>query len=81
MKLPRDIDGEELARRLNVFGYSITRQTGSHIRLTSEFKGKQHHLTIPRHNPIKIGTLSGIINEVGSYLEIDRDNLLIELFK
>ena len=80
MKLPRDIDGEELARKLDKYGYKITRQTGSHIRLTSAIKGAEHHITIPSHNPLKIGTLSSILNEVASYLEMDRKNLIDKLF-
>lgn len=35
MKLPRDISGLELANKLAVLGYEITRQNGSHIRLTT----------------------------------------------
>ena len=80
MKLPRDIDGEELARKLDKYGYKITRQTGSHIRLTSAVKGAEHHITIPAHNPLKIGTLSSILNEVASYLEMDRKTLIEKLF-
>jgi len=34
MKLPRDISGNELAALLQKFGYKITRQSGSHLRLT-----------------------------------------------
>ena len=80
MKLPRDIDGEELARKLDKYGYKITRQTGSHIRLTSTIKGADHHITIPSHKPLKIGTLSSILNEVASYLEMDRKTLIEKLF-
>jgi predicted RNA binding protein YcfA (HicA-like mRNA interferase family) len=80
VKLPRDIDGEELARKLDKYGYKITRQTGSHIRLTSAIKGAEHHITIPSHKPLKIGTLSSILNEVASYLEMDRKTLIEKLF-
>jgi predicted RNA binding protein YcfA (HicA-like mRNA interferase family) len=31
MKLPRDLSGNELAKKLSIFGYRITRQTGSHL--------------------------------------------------
>jgi len=27
MRMPRDIDGPDLAKRLSVLGYSVTRQT------------------------------------------------------
>jgi len=46
MKLPRDISGGELAKRLEKYGYRITRQTGSHIRVTTTLQG-EHHITIP----------------------------------
>jgi hypothetical protein len=36
MRLPRDISGERLTKALKVFGYSTTRQTGSHMRLTTQ---------------------------------------------
>lgn len=34
-KIPRDLSGKELAKLLSRFNYEITRQTGSHIRLTT----------------------------------------------
>ena len=80
MKLPRDISGEELASLLTKYGYRVTRQTGSHLRLTSTLKDTEHHLTIPHHRPLRIGTLSSIVNEVASYLELDRQSVIQELF-
>jgi predicted RNA binding protein YcfA (HicA-like mRNA interferase family) len=76
VKLPRDLSGADLARLLRRFGYEITRQTGSHIRLTSVRNGPEHHLSIPRHNELRVGTLSSILAEVATYLELDRDELL-----
>ena len=80
MKLPRDLGGEELATRLGKYGYQVVRQTGSHIRLTSTYKDTEHHLTIPRHKPLRVGTLNGIINEVAAYLEMEKQNLIDNLF-
>ena len=80
MKLPRDLSGEELARLLKRYGYQVTRQTGSHIRLTSSFKGKEHHITIPAHGSLKVGTLSGILQEVARYLQIGKEQVIRELF-
>ncbi len=60
MKLPRDLNGEELAHYLKTVGYQVTRQTGSHLRLTTERKG-EHYVTIPKHKPLRVGTLSGIL--------------------
>jgi predicted RNA binding protein YcfA (HicA-like mRNA interferase family) len=56
MRLPRDISGADLAKALSAQGYRTTRQTGSHLRLSTEEVG-QHHVTISNHDPIKVGTL------------------------
>ncbi len=79
MKLPRDIGGEELAKLLSKYRYEITRQTGSHLRLTTNLKG-EHHLTIPKHKPLKVGTLSSILSEISVHLEITKESLMRELF-
>jgi predicted RNA binding protein YcfA (HicA-like mRNA interferase family) len=81
MKLPRDLGGEELAHLLGKFGYATTRQSGSHIRLTTSSRGIEHHITIPRHQPLKIGTLNSILKDVSAYLEMDRQQLIDALLK
>lgn len=60
MRLPREISGQELATRLEKRGYAITRQTVSHLRLTTTLHG-QHHITIPAHKSLKIGRQKGEI--------------------
>lgn len=79
MKLPRDLTGQELAKSLEALGYRTARQTGSHIRLTTQENG-EHHVTIPNHSPIKIGTLNAILNDIANHFEIKRDELLRRLF-
>jgi predicted RNA binding protein YcfA (HicA-like mRNA interferase family) len=81
MKLPRDMGGEELAALLGRYGYTVTRQTGSHMRLTSTSKGFEHHITVPEHKPLGVGILDHIVNEIAAYLEIERQRLLQELFR
>jgi predicted RNA binding protein YcfA (HicA-like mRNA interferase family) len=71
--------GEELSRRLRLFGYEVSRQTGSHVRLSTSLKG-EHHITVPRHRPLKAGTLNKIIKDISGHLEIPRDKLIEELF-
>lgn len=80
MRLPRDLSGQQLARLLHRYGYEVTRQTGSQLRLTSKIRGAEHHVTIPAHDSLKIGTLSAILAEVASYLETDRSTLATGLF-
>lgn len=79
MKLPRDISGWELANKLAVLGYEITRQNGSHIRLTTQQNG-EHNLTVPRHEPLKVGTFSAILNDVAKHFSMNRDELIKQLF-
>jgi len=79
MKLPRNLSGAELARALRKLGYAITRQSGSHLRLTTSERG-QHHVTVPNHDPIKVGTISGILGDVARHFEISRDELIERLF-
>lgn len=79
MKIPRDISGEKLSKLLGRYGYEITRQTGSHLRLTSSLRG-EHHITIPNHKSLKIGTLNNILTDIARYLEMDKAQLIRELF-
>ena len=79
MKLPRDVSGADLAKRLGRLGYEITRQTGSHVRLAIRERG-QHHVTIPNHDSLKVGTLAGILNDLAAHFEISRDELVQQLF-
>lgn len=39
MKIPRDVSGEILSNLLKKYGFEVTRQTGSHIRLTTTLRG------------------------------------------
>jgi len=80
MRLPRDISGVELAKRLNIFGHQVTRQTGSHLRLTTIEAG-EHHLTVPRHNPLKLGTLAGIPGDVAEHFNLERDEVIVWTFE
>jgi len=79
MKLPRDVSGADLAKRLGWLGYQVTRQTGSHLRLTTS-EGGQHHVTIPNHDPLKVGTLAGILGDVAAHFGISRIELIQRLW-
>ena len=79
MKFPRNISGYELANALEIYGYKVTRQKGSHMRLTTQKKG-EHHITIPNHKPLKIGTLSAILSEVSKHMEINKEEIIKKMF-
>jgi predicted RNA binding protein YcfA (HicA-like mRNA interferase family) len=80
MKLPRDISASDLIGLLKVFGYTVVRQTGSHIRLTTIQNG-EHHLTIPRHDPLRVGILAALLSETAVHLGLSRDEFLKQLFE
>ncbi len=79
MRIPRDLTGQELIKALGKLGYEVTRQSGSHIRLTTSRNGT-HHVTIPDHRPIKVGTLSGILGDIATHHQMTREELLTLLF-
>lgn len=79
MKLPRDLAGSDLARARGGFGYEMTRQTGSHARLTT-LVGGEHHLSVPMHTVLPAGTLRSILREVGRHFDMSADDVVFRLF-
>lgn len=79
MRLPRDCSGTELARALRALGYSTTRQTGSHLRLTTQEQG-EHHVTIPAHGSLRLGTLAAILDDIAEHFGISRDTVAQPIF-
>jgi len=79
MRIPRDINGSELINALTKLGYSKTKQVGSHIKLTTTQKG-EHHITIPNHSPVKIGTLNNILKDIAEHYSISKEELIEKIF-
>jgi predicted RNA binding protein YcfA (HicA-like mRNA interferase family) len=75
VKIPRDLSGSDLVKVLRAFGYERVRQDGSHIRLTTQRAG-QHHVTVPNHSPIKLGTLTGILKAVAAHHKLTVEELM-----
>ena len=74
MRLPRDLSGSDLAFALQRLGYTASRQTGSHLRLTTQRNG-EHHLTIPLHGAMRVGTLAAILADVANHCGLTRDEI------
>ena len=72
MKLPRSVSADRLIRILEQLGYREVRQKGSHVRLRHPGP-PAHAITVPLHNPLKTGTLHGILTEVA-----DRQSMAVE---
>ncbi|MDQ1353192.1 MAG: hypothetical protein QG657_3498 [Acidobacteriota bacterium] len=80
-KIPRNISGRKLVKLLKRFDYKPVRQTGSHIRLLSNYRENEHKITIPDHSSLNISTLTNILNDVSDYLNIEKENLVRILFE
>ena len=80
MRLPGDLAGEELSVLIGRCGHEIARQTGIHIRPTTAQEGDHHVITIPRHESLRVGTLSAVLGDVSDHLSVPRDRLLETLF-
>jgi len=78
-EIPGDLSGEDLSKYLKPDEYIVTSQAGSHLRLTTDQNG-QHHITIPNHDPLKIGTLSSIIADVAQHFNKTKEKMLTQLF-
>jgi len=79
MKLPRNLSGARLIKALNRLGYGATRQTGSHVRLGCQFP-KLHYLTVPLHDPLRVGTLASILSEVVKHHSLSKEEVILRLF-
>jgi len=79
VKLPRDVSGDNLARCLIKLGYKQTKQTGSHMRFSTNING-EHSITIPKHQELKIGTLNNILNDVAEHLNMSKQELIHALW-
>jgi predicted RNA binding protein YcfA (HicA-like mRNA interferase family) len=61
-KKQRVLIGNDVIKIFTQYGAVVKRTVGSHVRL--EIPGDPvKHITIPLHNPIKRGTLHGIIKD------------------
>ena len=79
MKIPRGINANKLVKILSRYGYQVTRQTGSHLRLTTSEHG-EHHITRPVHNPLRVGTLNGILTDLAWHQQKSKEDIIKELF-
>ncbi len=79
-EIRRNVSGRELVQRLARLDYFVVRQTGSHIRLGCSIVGKVHRLTIPDHDSLKIGTLSGILADIAEFHGIEKIAATVRIF-
>ncbi len=79
MRWPREISGKERINFVSKIRISLPAPNGSHLRLVTLLQG-EHHVTVPNHNSIKIGTLQGIISDVAVHFNKTKEEIANELF-
>ena len=79
MKVPRDLSGAQLVKALcRHWDYRQVNQEGSHVILQTDTPAHQR-LSIPNHNPVRVGTLNGIVRAVARHKGVDRNAVLDSL--
>jgi predicted RNA binding protein YcfA (HicA-like mRNA interferase family) len=76
MKIPRDLSGAQLVKALcRDWNYHVIHQEGSHIILQTDTPSHQR-LSVPNHNPIRVGTLNSIVRVISAHKGMERQKLL-----
>jgi predicted RNA binding protein YcfA (HicA-like mRNA interferase family) len=79
MKLPRDLSGEELVKHLcKRWKYLKIHQVGSHIILQTQHPTSRR-IAVPEHNPLRIGTLNGILASVAAHKNVPKEAILKDI--
>ena len=55
------LSGAEIVRALEILGFVVTRQSGSHIVMKREGQG----CVVPNHKEVNIGTVNGVLRQAG----------------
>jgi predicted RNA binding protein YcfA (HicA-like mRNA interferase family) len=79
VKLPRDIAGRDLVRALiRNWDYREVNRVGSHIILQTETP-THHRVSVPDHDPLRIGTLTAILRSIARAKNVSREELIASL--
>lgn len=79
MKLPRDLSGAQLIKILcRDWNYHTVHQEDSYVILQTGVPAHPR-LSIPNHNPLRVGTLNAILRSIATHKGVDRQTLLESL--
>lgn len=78
-RIPRDVSAKELIKAMEIYGYIPVRQTGSHVRLSTQ-EPSPYHITIPNHKALRLGTLASIVADVAGHRKLAREQVIKDLF-
>ena len=70
------LSGKEIIKELELLGFGVTRQKGSHIRLSRFSLSNSEHISVPNHDEIDRGTQKSIIRSLKPFItEKEIDNI------
>jgi len=78
MRIPRNVTGDLLVRRLPRLGYQELRQRGSHKNMRTDIDGR-YTVQVPMHKPIKTGMLESLLKKIAAHHHISVDELIEKL--
>ena len=78
MRVQRDLSGDDLRKALGVLVYEETRQTVSHVRMTTRMRG-EHHVTVPNHKALPAGTIRAILRDVARHFGCTTEEIVSRL--
>ena len=70
-KVPRDVSHARLVRFLGRHGWPVVREGGKH----SVVGRLGHHVAVPRHSRLKVGTVAAILKQTGPWSDEDLRDL------
>lgn len=79
-KFPQ-VSGDKLVNLLISLDYIFDRQNGSHATYEKITKVGKHTITIPLHKEITKGTLNDILNRIGLFNGMGKEDLVHKLKK
>ena len=59
----------QVIKALSKLGFRVVRQKGSHIVFKGTYKGINRTVVVPKHKEIAVGTLRGILIQIGITVE------------
>ena len=80
MRVPRDLYGRDFADHLiRRWEFVELRQTGSHIILRTAAQPAGLTISVPARKPLRVGTLSGLLDEVAVHKNVSVEAILHKL--
>ena len=78
LRLPRS-SGRQVIRLLDQLGYGVVRQRGSHVRMRKVSNLGTDNVTVPLHSTVALGTLNDILNQVSTWNNVPKEELIERL--